>query len=315
MLVAVLIFALFPPSAVASHVSPVVVDSNVSCDEATGLTQFHREENPEDDSADVVIGDVTYTVSWDVQPDNTVDWLTTNGLVVLAVFVKGGSGGGGNLYDYRPIGGETADSDLHALVNPNGEFAGLSHISFCGDSEMPTTTHSSTSSSEATTTSSVASSTIGSTTEVSSTMVATTMSSTTTTTIMVTTTSTTSTTSTTIASTTSTNQTTTTTAPASTTTAAPTTTTTIEDEVLAFTGPEDDGLGLLAMALAAIGAMLLIGERSVSYSASERSLVLRRCRQCERDAVFSTPHGGMCLRHTRRALKDDDTLWMPRRLS
>jgi hypothetical protein len=296
--VGLLIFTLHPPRAVASHIAPVEINSNASC-QLTGLTQFHREENPDDGSALVVIGEVTYTVFWDVHADNTVDWRTTNGLVVLAVFVKGGSGGGGNLYDYRSIGGETADSGLHALVNPSGKFAGLSHISFCGDFGMPTTTDSSTSSSKATSTSLDATSTMGPTTEAPSTTLETTTSSTSTTTVVATTIST-STTTTTIASTTSTSQ--------------ATTSTTTEDEVLAFTGPEDEGLGLIAMALAALGAMLLVGERSLSYSPSGRSLVLKRCRKCEHDAVFKTPLGGMCLRHTRHALDEDDTLWMPRRL-
>ena len=107
---------------------------------------------------------------------------------------------------------------------------------------------------------------------------------------------------------------TTTTVPSTTTTIGPATTTTIEDEVLAFTGPEDNGLGLVALGLAALGVMMLIAERNLSYSPSGRSLVWKQCRRCARSAVFSTPHGGLCVQHTRKALNQDQTLWMPRRL-
>lgn len=45
------------------------------------------------------------------------------------VVVKGGSSGY-NLYDYRPAG-ETGDDGLHAPLNPNNQWGGLSHVVVC----------------------------------------------------------------------------------------------------------------------------------------------------------------------------------------
>jgi hypothetical protein len=56
------------------------------------------------------------------------DWSIEGG-TVYGVVAKGGPNA--NFYDYRPLG-ETADTGLHAPINPaNGRYYGLSHISFC----------------------------------------------------------------------------------------------------------------------------------------------------------------------------------------
>jgi len=145
-----LIAVLVGAPARAVHVTPVQVDNNANCEGLTGIEELLRVDPVTDGgSEDVVIDGVTYTITWDVHDDNTFDWSTSDGLLIQAVFVKGGPGGGGNLYDYRPLGGETSDTGLHTVIAGGGGFAELSHITFCGDVENPTTTTSTT---EATTT-------------------------------------------------------------------------------------------------------------------------------------------------------------------
>jgi hypothetical protein len=134
----------------------------------------------------------------------------------------------------------------------------------------------------------------------------------------------------TVAATTITSETTTTTV-ATTTTAAPTTSTsstttlpltstTIPDEVLLttitqplpFTGPPQEGLGLFAVALGATGVLLLVAGRSWIPATVSLSFTWDpKCQRCDRDAQFLTPHGRLCLRHTRQALDEDSALWMP----
>ena len=54
------------------------------------------------------------------------DW--TSNIGIVAIFVKGGNNG--NFYAYDPE--DFADTRLHAPINPNnGDYYGLSHISFC----------------------------------------------------------------------------------------------------------------------------------------------------------------------------------------
>ena len=57
------------------------------------------------------------------------DW--TSNFDMVAVFVKGGTGGGGVLYRY-PGDDDRADTGLHALPHEtNGGYHGISHVSFC----------------------------------------------------------------------------------------------------------------------------------------------------------------------------------------
>lgn len=148
-----------------------------------------------------------------------------------------------------------------------------------------------------------------------------------------TTTTATSTTTTIVATTVTTEETTTSAAPTSTTSSpttsmapptSPSTTvsppTSIPDEVkgtevLPFTGTADSGLGLLALAIAACGALLLVWARTIElpmlsiYFTWDPS-----CARCGADALFSTPHGMLCSADTRRALDEDHELWMPERI-
>lgn len=245
------------PSALASHVAPTPVDSNANCSGLVGIEELGRRvENPTDGSQTVVIDGVSYTIRWDVHGDNTFDWSTSGGLVIYAVFVKGGAGGGGNLYDYRPRGGAKADTGLHAPINPSGQYAGLSHISFCGDVENPTSTTEATTTSTTTTTTTTSTETPGSS-EVTTTEP---------------TTSTAGVSETTLSSATSTSQVSPTSKTPGTTLAIiaqnPTTSTSIEDEVLGisflpFTGYWFEEYGTFALALLSAGLLLLVAARSV----------------------------------------------------
>jgi uncharacterized repeat protein (TIGR01451 family) len=119
-----MVWAIFPTPAVATHVSPVFFNDNPGCDDLgdpdlTSLTKF--EDNP-------VISDskdgVTITVD-----DPLFDW--TSQIGIDAVIVKGGDNA--NVYFYDEA---TSDTGLHAPINPNNNQPfGLSHIEFCIDEE------------------------------------------------------------------------------------------------------------------------------------------------------------------------------------
>jgi hypothetical protein len=126
---AVGLFTVLPAS--AEHVDPVQVPGNAPC--PAGLTALKVEP-----VADGTFTDGTLTVTIDVRDtaDGQVfDW--TSNIGVDVVIVKGGNAS--NVYTYVPE--STGDTGLHAPVNRSGNFAGLSHISFCYDAgEEPTTT-------------------------------------------------------------------------------------------------------------------------------------------------------------------------------
>lgn len=107
--------------------------------------------------------------------------------------------------------------------------------------------------------------------------------------------------------------TTSTTTPGTTTTSIPATTTST-DEVLVYTGPPDPTLALPAIALVAMGVLLLMGERLLAMERGILTRPARRCEHCSRAAEFTTPHGKLCRLHTKRALNDDEALWMPTKL-
>jgi len=126
---AVGLFTVLPAS--AEHVDPVEVPGNAPC--PAGLTELKVEP-----VADGTFTDGTLTVTIDVRDtaDGQVfDW--TSNIGVDVVIVKGGNAS--NVYTYVPE--STGDTGLHAPENRSGNFAGLSHISFCYDvGEEPTTT-------------------------------------------------------------------------------------------------------------------------------------------------------------------------------
>jgi outer membrane biosynthesis protein TonB len=122
------------PGASATHVDPVEVPDNPSCPEGTTEVKI---ESPEDgDSATNDGFEVTISVNEAMQ---TLDFSATGGTVV-ATIVKGGPNA--NVYNYPT--GETEDTGLHAPENENtpqdGDFYGLSHVSFCFGQPTPPTT-------------------------------------------------------------------------------------------------------------------------------------------------------------------------------
>ena len=115
------------------------VAENATCADLApeGATWTEFKVEPVEDGT---FSDGTLTVTIDVTETDdgpTFDW--TSNIGVDAVFVKGGPGG--LLYVYDPPEESTADTGLHAPVNPdNDKFFGLSHVSFCYDEDEATTT-------------------------------------------------------------------------------------------------------------------------------------------------------------------------------
>jgi hypothetical protein len=121
------LFTVLPAS--ATHVNPTTVPGNASC--PAGTTTLKVEP-----VADGTFTDGTLTVTIDVRDTaagQVFDW--TSNIGVDVVIVKGGNAS--NVYTYVPE--SLGDTGLHAPANASGNFAGLSHISFCYDAEPPTT--------------------------------------------------------------------------------------------------------------------------------------------------------------------------------
>jgi LPXTG-motif cell wall-anchored protein len=113
----------------STHVSPTEVPGNAKC--PAGLTELKVEP-----VADGTFTDGTLTVTIDVRDTaegQVFDW--TSNIGVDVVIVKGGPNS--NVYTYDPE--STGDTGLHAPEVSSGEFAGLSHISFCYDEDQATT--------------------------------------------------------------------------------------------------------------------------------------------------------------------------------
>jgi hypothetical protein len=119
------LFTVLP--AAATHVTPTRVPGNATC--PPGTTELKVEPV---ESGTFTDGTLTVTL---VVTGNTFNW--TSNIGVDVVIVKGGNAS--NVYDYRP-GESMGDTGLHAPANASGQFAGLSHVSFCYDVEAPTTT-------------------------------------------------------------------------------------------------------------------------------------------------------------------------------
>jgi hypothetical protein len=81
--------------------------------------------------------DADMRVTWDAYATGSgqaFDW--TSSFPIMGVLAKGGPDG----YLYRYPGGSMSDTLLHAPVNPSGQWAGLSHVSFCYNPIADTTT-------------------------------------------------------------------------------------------------------------------------------------------------------------------------------
>jgi hypothetical protein len=122
------LYAALPAS--ATHVDPVEVEGNAPC--PAGLTELKVDPVTAGEHSDGTL-DVTITLH-DTEDGQTFDW--TSNIGVDVVIVKGGPNS--NVYTYDPE--SMGDSGLHAPENPSGDWAGLSHISFCYDADTTTTT-------------------------------------------------------------------------------------------------------------------------------------------------------------------------------
>jgi LPXTG-motif cell wall-anchored protein len=123
----------------STHVVPTEVSGNAPCPE--GLNEL-KIEPVEDGTFTDNDGPLTVTLEITAFTDDdpqVFDW--TSNIGVDVVIVKGGNAS--NVYTYDPE--SMGDTGLHAPVNPSGEFAGLSHVSFCYDVEQATTSTSTTS--------------------------------------------------------------------------------------------------------------------------------------------------------------------------
>jgi hypothetical protein len=108
-----------------------VVPGNPGCDDVApeGVTWIELKVEPPEDGE---FSDGTLTVNVDVSDTDdgqVFDWDSNIG--VDAVIVKGGPNANVYFYDPESMG----DTGLHAPVGPSGEWAGLSHISFCYDED------------------------------------------------------------------------------------------------------------------------------------------------------------------------------------
>ncbi len=119
-------------SASAASVPPTVVPDNPTCaDIGYGDLTELKIDPPQEGT----FGGGAITIS--NLTDTTFDWSAGTGILVHAVIVKGGQAGA-NVYDYGAAGA-TSDTDLTTPDNPNGEPAGISHITFCFE-QVETTT-------------------------------------------------------------------------------------------------------------------------------------------------------------------------------
>jgi uncharacterized repeat protein (TIGR01451 family) len=117
-----------PGPASGNGIQPVEVPSNPVC--PAGTTELKVEPVEDGTYSD---GTLTVTVDERATAAGEVFDFTAN-IGVDVVIAKGGPNG--NVYTYNPEA--TSDTNLHAPINPsNGQFYGLSHISFCYDVSPP----------------------------------------------------------------------------------------------------------------------------------------------------------------------------------
>ncbi|WP_329385162.1 prealbumin-like fold domain-containing protein [Streptomyces sp. NBC_01351] len=122
-----------PPSGDGEQ--PTQVAGNPNCDTLMpGSFLFSFKQEPPANATDIPLSFNGLTGTLDITLRNTsqgqvFDYTFDGDFTALGVIVKGGPNA--NFYDYRP-GGNTADTSLHAPINPNNNrYFGLSHIDFC----------------------------------------------------------------------------------------------------------------------------------------------------------------------------------------
>jgi hypothetical protein len=125
------------PKARATHVDPVLVEGNPTCATLSPGTNELKIDPPSDGTFNDSDGPLSVTIDVRSTSDGQVFDFTSN-IPVKVAFAKGGNIGG-NKYTYNPA--ETSDTGLHAPENPSGDWANLSHITFCYDPSAPTPTN------------------------------------------------------------------------------------------------------------------------------------------------------------------------------
>lgn len=126
-----------PPS--GDGVQPILKTGNPKCLDVMTAAQFlfeRKQDPPRDATINLTFGALSGTLVVAVnETAQTFRFTLTGDFVAAGVIVKGGSNA--NFFDYRQDG-NTADTGLHAPVNPNNDkFYGLSHISFCLIEDVP----------------------------------------------------------------------------------------------------------------------------------------------------------------------------------
>jgi uncharacterized repeat protein (TIGR01451 family) len=117
------------PPTTTLNVQPTLFGGNPTCQTLTQSDNQLKIDPPS--GGTFTQGELEVTVSGFNDPAGFLDW--SSNIPIDAVFVKGGPGG--DLYVYS---GATADTDLHTPINGNnGQYYGISHISFCW-TETPT---------------------------------------------------------------------------------------------------------------------------------------------------------------------------------
>src|SRR5918994_7715496 len=109
-----------------------VVPGNPGCDDIAPEGEVWIELKVEPPADGDEFSEDALTVNVDVrdtEDGQVFDWDSNIG--VDAVIVKGGPNANVYLYDPESMGA----TGLHAPVNPSGQWAGLSHISFCYDED------------------------------------------------------------------------------------------------------------------------------------------------------------------------------------
>jgi hypothetical protein len=126
-----------PRGALATHVDPVLVEGNPTCATLSPGTNELKIDPPTEGQHSDDDGPLIVTIDIRETDDGQVFDFTSN-IPVKVAFAKGGNIGG-NKYAYSPA--ETSDTGLHAPENPSGDWANLSHITFCYDPTAPTPTN------------------------------------------------------------------------------------------------------------------------------------------------------------------------------
>jgi hypothetical protein len=124
-----------PGAASGDKITPTLIQGNPDCSNISGGP--YRELKIDDVNGPFdgpyTSGDGLLTVTISDSTSQSFKWSSNIG--VDAVIVKGGPAG--DAYVYDPPKEDTGDTGLHPPVDPNnGEYYGISHVSFCYDLEL-----------------------------------------------------------------------------------------------------------------------------------------------------------------------------------